>query len=201
MKDEKPSFIYRHVFIYRLIMNILYGFKYKKRFAKVIKLIRPEDKAVVELCFGDIFIAQYCRQEGKGWIGFDLNENFVKFARKNNFNAHLKDVLLLEEFPRADVIIMIGSLYHFYSTIRMLFEKICRSSRRFILSEPIINLTHQKGVLGILAKRFTNAGKGEENFRFNESSLLETLESLKKELNFNYQIVDKKRDMIIEIIW
>jgi hypothetical protein len=201
MKKNKVSFVYYNIFIYRLVMNILYGFKYRKRFEKVVNLIHPEDKSVTELCFGDIFIAQYCQKKDKRWIGFDLNDNFVEFAKKNNFNACLQDIMLLEEFPQADVFVMVGSLYHFNSDLKGLFEKIRQASQRFILSEPVINLTNQKGVVGKFSKKFTNAGKGEEAFRFNEKILLERLESLKNNLKFDYQVIDQGKDMIIEIKW
>ena len=44
-----------------------------------------------------------------------------------------------------------------------------------------------------------NAGKGKESFRFNKSSIINTLEQYKSKLNFNYQIISIKKDILIEI--
>jgi hypothetical protein len=201
MKNKKISFIYSNLYIYRFAVNLLRGFKYKERFAKVIKLISQEDKIVVELCFGDIYIAKYCRKENKKWIGFDLNDVFVNFAKKRGYDARLEDIALMKELPETDICVMMGSLYHFNYDLKRLFEKIRQSSRRFILSEPVINLTDSKGVIGKISSKLTNAGKGEENFRFNEKTLLEKIEFLKNDFKFNYKVVDKDKDMIIEINW
>jgi hypothetical protein len=107
----------------------------------------------------------------------------------------------MEGLPESDVCLMMGSLYHFYPDLKQLFEKIRRSSRRFILSEPVVNLTNQKGLIGKLAQKLTNAGKGEETFRFDENSLLETIKSWQKDYDFDYQIMGRGKDEIIEIRW
>lgn len=194
------SIIYRSIYLYRAVMWLLYRGKYRMRFARITELLRESDKAVVELCFGDIYIADYCKMRGKRWIGYDISEHFVAYAQKKGFDAKREDISLLEQFPESDVCIMVGSLYHFHTELRELFGKILRSAPRLILSEPVVNWTNKGGIPSTLAQMLTGAGKGEESFRFDEASLIARLETLKKEFHFNYRIVQKDRDMLLEII-
>ncbi|MBI2612561.1 class I SAM-dependent methyltransferase [Candidatus Kaiserbacteria bacterium] len=193
------SIIYRSIYLYRAVMWLLYLGKYRKRFTRITDLLRESDKTVLELCFGDIYIAEYCKAHSKKWIGYDISEHFVTYARRIGFDARREDISLLAKFPENDVCVMIGSLYHFHKELRELFGKILHAAPRFILSEPVINWTNKGGFLSSLARLFTGAGKGHESFRFDEASLIETLEALKRELRFDYKVVHKDRDMVVEI--
>lgn len=195
------SIIYRNIFIYRLSMNLLYAFHYKNRFRQIISMIKPSDKRVLELCFGDIYIADFCRKTGRTWTGYDLNGGFVKYARSKGFEAREADISQLKELPKCDVCLMAGSLYHFSGALPALFKKIGRSSKRFILSEPVKNLTNAGGFLHWISNLLTNAGKGTENFRYNEKSLIKALEMERKASGFKYRIIPKGRDMLAEILW
>ncbi len=181
-------------------MNILYSFRYKQRFCDVIALFSEQDKIVTELCFGDIYIANYCSKNNILWQGFDINNYFVSYALKNNFSATNIDISQMQSFPKADVCIMIGSLYHFHNEAESMLLKMLNCAPKIILSEPIINLSSGKGIIGFLAKKFTNAGKGTEAFRYNKKSILKTLNRLTEKLKFKYKIIHIQRDILIEII-
>jgi len=180
-------------------MNILYLFKYKQRFIDIIELISENDKSILELCFGDIHIANTCKDRGLHWHGIDINESFVKYAKNKGFEATKQDLACLNIFPTADVCIMSGSLYHFHNEIELLFLKMLKSAPKIIISEPIINLSSKKGIIGKISKKLTNAGKGNESFRFNKISIINTLEQYKNKLNFKYRIISIKKDILIEI--
>lgn len=193
------SFIYRNIHIYRILMNLIYSFKYKQRFLDIINEIRASDKTIVELCFGDIHIAGECKKRGVTWIGIDINEKFVNFALKKGFHAIKDDLILMETLPLSDLCIISGSLYHFHDDIDSILNKMLVSSQRIIISEPVVNWSSKKGIIGKISRKHTNAGKGAESFRFDKQSMIDTLDSLKNKLNFAYRIISIKRDMIIEI--
>ena len=136
-------------------MNILYGMKYKKRFDNINNLMRDNDKDIVELCFGDIYIAQYASITNRRWIGLDINESFIRYANSKNYKAIKKDILVAE-IPKNDVCIMIGSLYHFIDDIELVLTKMLQSAGRVIISEPIKNLSNNK-YIGFLAKKSGNS--------------------------------------------
>jgi hypothetical protein len=189
------SLVYKNIYIYRLIMNFLYGMKYKKRFENIISLINNEEKDIVELCFGDIFIAKYAKKNNKNWKGFDINDSFVSYAIAEGFDATNKNILL-DSIPKSDVCIMAGSLYHFIDNIEFVLGKMLKSSKKVIISEPIKNLSNNK-YIGFFAKKSANAGNGEEEFRFTEISFLNILNQYKIKLSFEYEIIKKDRDILV----
>lgn len=176
-------------------MNFLYGMKYKKRFENIISLINNEEKDIVELCFGDIFIAKYAKKNNKNWKGFDINDSFVSYAIAEGFDATNKNILL-DSIPKSDVCIMAGSLYHFIDNIEFVLGKMLKSSKKVIISEPIKNLSNNK-YIGFFAKKSANAGNGEEEFRFTEISFLNILNQYKIKLSFEYEIIKKDRDILV----
>lgn len=195
----KTSIIYRNVFLYRMVMNLLYSMKYKKRFIDIINLFSPTDKKVLELCFGDTMIAENCKKLKIEWIGFDINEYFVKNAKRQGYNASFADISELDSLPQADVCIMCGSLYHFNDEIESILLKMLNSSPKIIISEPIENLSSRKDIIGKIAGLLTNAGKGKEIFRFNKNSIIEMLDNFSSKLHFSYKVISSQRDILIEI--
>ncbi len=113
---SKVSLVYKNIYTYRFIMNILYGMKYVDRFSNIIKLINDSDVNIVELCFGDIYIAQYAKKTNKHWLGLDINDEFVDYAKKQGYNAINKNIIDAD-IPKNDICIMAGSLYYFINNI------------------------------------------------------------------------------------
>jgi hypothetical protein len=180
-------------------MQLLYKGGYNKRYVPVINCLPGSCDSVIELCFGDIILAAHCRKNNIAWTGYDLNDSFVTFAQKKGFNAKQADILSLDILPGADVYVMAGSLYHFHDQLESLFGKIFNSCNTMILSEPVKNVSAGNNFFGRLAKKWANAGKGEEAFRFNEESLIEKLHSLAILKDKRIEIADRNRDMVIKI--
>jgi len=179
-------------------MSLLYKGNYYKRFEPITKQIKG--KKVTEICFGDTLIADYCQKHKIAWIGIDTNEVFVKNAIKKGFYAQLSDIDKMIELPKADSCIISGSLYHFHENLESLFTKMLNCSTHIIISEPVINLSNNKGIIGKLAKASANVNGKKQAFRFTEKTLLEALRLLGNKLNFEYSVVDKiEKDLIIVI--
>ena len=198
----KRSFVYRNIFIYRLIMNVLYAGKYRRRFDPVISHIKnlPAGSRVVELCFGDIYIANFCKERGYKWTGFDLNSDFVQAARRKGFDAHLCDLTTVTSLPRAGVYVMVGSLYHFSSQSTNILSLMFNAANTVIISEPVINLSSRPDLIGWLARKAANAGRGHELFRFNKTSLVAMLEENSSSVGFRIEDVqDYERDLIVKL--
>lgn len=183
----KLSLIYRNIHGYRFVMGLLYSGRYRERFLEVIAEIKklPPPARVLELCFGDTYIAKFCRDNGYAWRGIDLNPHFVSQARKSDYDANCEDVGSLKTLPKAEVCIMIGSLYHFYPGIAEILAKMFNAADRIIISEPVSNLSSQKGLIGFFARKAADAGKGNEEFRFTRESFLKTIDALRVSLDFH----------------
>ena len=195
------SMIYSNLWFYRVVMSLLYHGQYGARFKRVAAGIRNTDRTVLELCFGDVPLAEYCRQQGKEWIGLDVNDVFVAHAVKRGFDARRADLYEMTVFPACDVCIMMGSLYHFRAQLPELFRRMKAASGRLILSEPVKNWTNSNRLLRFLARKGTRVGAKDEDFRFDEHALLAALNGLKATVGLDYHVSSVTRDMIVEVVW
>jgi hypothetical protein len=208
MVQRNISLIYKNIWIYRLIMNFLYMGRYSKRFKDVINYINLEEGGtVVELCFGDIYIAKYCHENKINWVGYDFNQSFIQNAKQNNFDAHYVDLLDSSSFftdfhsiNKVDMVIMMGSLYHFHNEIKPLIHKIMTYCDKFLISEPISSFSRILGPIGWLAKRSANIGHGNETFRYDEKTLLGELGKICKD-RYKLTTLEIKGDLICRIEW
>ena len=179
-------------------MSLLYKGNYYKRFEPIFKQI--SGKKVTEICFGDTIIAEYCKKEAIDWKGIDINAVFVTNALKKGLSAERNDILSIAKLPEADTCIICGSLYHFNISLESLFTKMLESAPLIIISEPVLNLSNTKGIIGKLAKASANVEGKKQAFRFTEKTLLAALEELKEKLHFEYKVVDRfDKDLIIVI--
>ena len=89
------SIIYQHILLYRFFMDILYVGKYKQRFIPIINQIKllPVNSQILELCFGDIAIADFCKKNRYNWIGLDINKSFVEHAQKKVHFANVENLI------------------------------------------------------------------------------------------------------------
>lgn len=198
--SSKPSIVYKNVFLYRLILWILYRGKYKNRFAAVIDSISSEDQAVTELCFGDIYIADWCKQTGRRWVGYDINSSFIDFAVNRGHDARFANLDSVEDLSVSNVCVIIGSLYHFSNQLERLISLMLKYSPRIIISEPVINLSNRGGIIGALARRSANAGYGNAPYRYNKQSLIASMDDLSNKLGFSYRVaIELERDIILVI--
>ena len=179
-------------------MSLLYKGNYYKRFEPILKQI--SGKKVTEICFGDTIIAEYCKKRSIEWKGIDINEVFVTNALKKGLSAERNDILSIPKLPEADTCIICGSLYHFNISLESLFTKMLESAPLIIISEPVLNLSNNKGIIGKLAKASANVEGKTQAFRYTEKTLLDTLNELSKKLNFKYSVVDRfDKDIILLI--
>ena len=196
---NNTSLIYRNIWIYRLVMNLLYLGRYRRRFKDITNLLEQKDNNIVELCFGDIIVAEYCKESARHWVGYDINDVFVNYALKHGHNAVSTDILSLESLPDADVLIFAGSLYHFNEIMHKIWQLMTSCASKIILSEPVKNITSIKNFVGKIGARASTVRNGAEAFRFDRRSLIEMLDRFKETYNFTYEIVSEKKDILIII--
>jgi hypothetical protein len=192
------SLVYSHIYVYRTVMSLLYGGRYHARFQDITRLIGPDTQSVCDLCFGDTWLADWCRSHGIRWTGVDLSPNFCARARNKGFDVIQGDLLALD-LPPADVFIMAGSLYHFHDRLSQLFEAVFQRTGRLILSEPVRNLSSRRGVIGWWAKRSANPGNRPATFRYDAGTLLEALKRQQARHGFAFRTISSDRDMLIEL--
>jgi hypothetical protein len=194
----EPSLVYSHIYVYRAVMNLLYKGRYRARFEDITRLLEKDARSVCDLCFGDTVIAEWCRSRGIEWTGVDLNPHFCSRARRRGFSVLEGDLLTLD-LPTADVFVMAGSLYHFHDRLSQLFDSVLHRTGRFIISEPVRNLSAQAGVLGWWARRSANPGDRPAAFRYDERTLVDAIHHQQERHGFAFETISSDRDMLLEI--
>ncbi|MBT5400088.1 hypothetical protein HOL24_06060 [bacterium] len=204
----KTSLIYKNIWIYRLVMNFLYYGRYKKRFNDVIKYISlDEGSRVIEYCFGDLYIANYCFSNKISWVGYDINRSFIQNAKKNGFSAYFLNLLNQSSFSKIidtnekfNMAIIMGSLYHFHDNIENLINQIMSHCEKLLISEPISSLSNISGPVGWMAQKSANVGHGDEVFRYDKNTLIRDLERL-CEKHYKLTVFKIEKDLICQIEW
>jgi SAM-dependent methyltransferase len=139
-----------------MALKALYGAELAARFAKLRELL-PSEGTLLDVCAGDGAIADQLAP-GVKYIGVDGNAAFVAALKRRGLEAHLLDVRK-DPLPRADTVLMMGSLYHFYPEQRRIVEKLKRAARRrAIVVEPHVNWSSKGGLLGWLSQRLSDPG-------------------------------------------
>jgi SAM-dependent methyltransferase len=167
------SLIYRNAFIYEWVMRGLYGRHYDARYKAIAELI-PNDQTVLDVCCGPAFLYQYyLRDRCVEYTGLDMNAAFIKRLVARGGKGEVRDLREDQPLPRADVVIMQASLYHFLPDARPIVDRLIAAAiRQVIIAEPIRNLaTSPSRVLAWMGRMLTDPGSGDQPHRFTEASL------------------------------
>lgn len=190
------SLIYSDIRLYRSAMQMLYSGRYRKRFDDIVAMIPSSARSVCDLCFGDTVIADWCRARDIEWTGVDLNASFCARARKLGHRV-IEGDLMAVDLPSADVFVMAGSLYHFHDRLAELSDRVWQQTGRFVVSEPVRNLSAGSGPVGWWARRSANPGHAHATFRYNEATLVEALQQQQIRLDLTMRVVSVDRDMLL----
>jgi hypothetical protein len=189
------SLVYHNIFAYRLVMQLLYWGRYRARFQRMLDVLGDAASAC-ELCFGDTILAAGCRQRGVRWTGVEINRYFCARARRLGHTVVEGDLFAVD-LPRADVFMMAAALYHFHDRLPQLFDLVFSRTRRFIVSEPVRNVSC--GVLGRWTKYVANPGTGHATYRYDRESLLAALRAEQQRSGCEIRVISVHRDMLVEV--
>lgn len=168
------SLVYRSASGYELLMRVLYGRHYSDRLRAVAGQV-PDGSTVLELCSGPgTLYRRHLRGRVGGYIALDVNEGFVERLRRQGVDARRFDLAAdPAPLPRADVVLMQASLYHFLPhPERILDRMLVAAGERVIISEPIRNLASSRvpGV-ALIGRRAADPGVGGHAGRLDEAAL------------------------------
>lgn len=164
---NRISLIYRHPMVYKGLIYFLYGKNFNSHYEMIAKWI-PDGSEVLDVCCGDATLySLFLKKKKVIYKGIDINPYFIKSAEKKEIKVDYLNILE-EEIPKADYIVVQASLYQFIPNQREIMKKLLSSTRkRFIISEPISNLSQSKWkLIKKLAQISANPGTGDKNCRF-----------------------------------
>ena len=159
---------------------------YFKEFDIAFNLLPKKTKSVIELCFGDIYIAKSCRHKNISWIGYDISAYFVNNAKKKKYNAVLVDLHKVSLKGKYDVAIITRSLYQFKSDLTYFIASILKVSSSIIICESIKSLSNSRNYLiRKFANKITHSGDKEHFFRYTKDTIKEDIKFITEKFNLN----------------
>ena len=175
VRTLSTSLVYRSATGYELLMRTLYGRHYAARLSAVADQVR-RGASVLELCPGPgALYERHLHERAGAYTGADVNAAFLDRLRRRGAGVLRLDVSSARELPRADVVIMQASLYHFLPDAGAIVDRMLAAAReRVIIAEPIRNLASSRlPLLALLGQRATDPCAGGEGHaqRFSEQTL------------------------------
>ena len=115
----------------------------------------------------------YLKAKGVRYRGLDLNPLFIQRLRRLGVDADVADVGAEGPLPRAEIVLIQASLYHFLPDARPLIDRMRASAlHTVIISEPVRNLaTSRWPLVARLAGASASPGDRHHSDRFTEASL------------------------------
>jgi len=170
------SLIYNHRTAYQLLMRLLYGRYFARRYEAIAAEV-PAGSTVVDVCAGDGYLyLKYLRAKGVRYQALDISPRLVQWMQRRGIQARQFDVWQ-DELPAADIVIMQASLYQFLPDAAPVVEKmLCAARQHVIITEPVRNITSSENpVLRFVGQRLTRPEEGGGAYqahRFDQTSLM-----------------------------
>lgn len=132
--------VYWHPLLYRAAMRSLR----RRHHPAMYRLVAEEigGLSTLDLCCGEGGLARWLGRDD--YRGIDRNPGFVASLERRGIKALQGDILAVD-WPEADCLVMVDSLYHFLPGIDRFLEKaLAFPFKRFIISEPIVNIASDR---------------------------------------------------------
>ena len=188
--------VYRSAGVYRLAMSVLEGREGAARRRLIADAI-PQGSSVLDLCCGDARIARDLERRGCSYTGLDINPTFVRAGHRRGLDVRAWDARTMD-FPEADVVCMLSSLYHFVSRDRELLDRMVeRANRLVVISEPTSNwATSGSSLLRRVARWLTRVQGESFTDRYSQDSLRALVGHLPED---RVDFIEHGRDAVILI--
>ncbi len=166
--------IYWSASFYNVALKLLYGTQFKERFRCVAARIPSDTKEILDVCCGTgLLFDLYLRQSDVHYIGLDFNKSLLRRVRKiGGETIHMQ---LPGRLPAADVVLMMGSLYHFKGQeAEMVDFMIAAARKKVIILEPVQAMSSSL-IGGFLGKWATYIHNTSSSYRIREHCLKEIM--------------------------
>jgi hypothetical protein len=182
--------IYKSSVLYQLTNRLLYGRHHATRFRVIADLI-PARSTVVDLCCGPALLYhRYLKQKSVRYTGLDISPSFIAVLNKNGGHGLVWDVRSDRPLPRADYVVIQGSLYFFLPDPSPLIGRmLAAAENQVIIAESIRNLsTSRVPLVSQIAMKLAGAVKGDHPSRFTEETLDRFFEHYSSQIERSFKI-------------
>ncbi len=182
--------IYKSPALYRLTNRLLYGRHHAARFRVIADLI-PARSTVVDLCCGPALLYhRYLKQKAVHYTGVDISPFFIEALNRRGGHGLVWDLRSDRPLPRADYLVIQGSLYFFLPDPSSLIDRMLAAAKnQVIIAESIRNLsTSRVALISDIAMKLAGAVKGNHPPRFTEATLDEFFERYSSRVERSFKI-------------
>lgn len=127
--------IYKSPWLYERVLRLLHGADLDKRYHQIAEFI--DKGTVLDIGCGTGLLAKYLKPSVK-YIGIDLNERFLQYARKKGLDVLKINVLDVRSYPRANYYIICDLLHHLNPNHHALLRELCALGGTLIVCEPFV---------------------------------------------------------------
>ncbi len=147
--------LYRSGLLFRAAMHLLHGPGLDRKYAHICSFISPGDR-VLDLGCGTGTLQSHLK--GNYYLGLEMNDDFVAYAKKKGRNVLKQNVLGFGRFSDFDVCVMMDVLHHVNPRHVELVEKVLAGVRKtVIISEPF-DMPNRHGALRRMARVLDDDG-------------------------------------------
>lgn len=126
------SISYRVPQLYEIGVKILHGNTLPLRYSKIAQEI-GRNKKVLDLGCGTALLYPYL--DSCEYMGWDLNDSFVRYCQKKGLNVNKKDIFQFSEYPPCDYIVLCDILHHVFPRDELLLKEAVKKAN-VIAVEP-----------------------------------------------------------------
>jgi len=165
---SEKSIFYRFPSLYIWGLKWIHKSSFSKRYQYLSSFVGEGDLALEPGC-GPAILADFLPQ-GSSYKGFDTNQEFVNHANKRHPGVSLGDVLDLNDYCKAAVVVVCDVLHHINPADRKKFIQNCYHSadKIFIICDPGKKINNKPNILYPIWKCLTEWSEkdGTNNFRY-----------------------------------
>ncbi|HMK46972.1 MAG TPA: class I SAM-dependent methyltransferase [Methanocella sp.] len=119
--------------LYSAGIGMMHGQALRKRYRHIASLA---GERVLDVGCGTALLADYLSEEDS-YLGIDLNEDFLRHAKRRGRNVLKQDALAFDRFSEFDVCVIMDLLHHLNPRHGEFLERVLRDVRkRVIICEP-----------------------------------------------------------------
>ena len=126
--------LYRSGTVFRIAMRLLHGPDLDRKYAHICKFISPGDR-VLDVGCGTATLQSHLN--GNEYLGLEMNDKFIAYARKKGRNVMKQDAMKFRRFRDFDVCVMMDVLHHLNPRhARLVKRALSGVKKTLIISEP-----------------------------------------------------------------
>jgi len=130
------SIFYQSPFLYKLGLRFIHRENFEKRYKFLAGFVERGDLVLEPGC-GPAIFADFLPKNSI-YYGFDLNENFLNYAKKKYLKVYFGNILDQKNYFPAEIVISIDILHHLKEEDRKIFIENCwkATKKKLIICEP-----------------------------------------------------------------